>query len=179
MTSLTIFDNDTSTQLDYTSLYNFLHIHQYLIQTIDTNQCLYGNATGLTHPSNTDLGLVRTRRRPPGPPRRAREESPGFNRTPQGGVAAGAFTSSWTRASHRRISPWSPLRGFVHGTGVRRCVYNNPTLGAPGARHPDDCTTGQAGGAWGGWPPPDQTLAPGLPGSTGPRPGIGPQGLAQ
>ena len=103
----------------------------------------------------SDLGLVRTRRRPPGPPRRSREESPGFNRTPQRGVAAGVFTSCWTRSSRRRISPWSPLRGEAHGTGVRRRVHNTPTLGAPGARHPDDCTTDQAGGVWGGWPPPD------------------------
>jgi hypothetical protein len=103
----------------------------------------------------SDLGPVRTRRRPPGPPRRSREESPGFNRTPQGGVAAGVFTSCWTRSSRRRISPWSPLRGEAHGTGVRRRVHNTPTLGAPGARHPDDCTTDQAGGVWGGWPPPD------------------------
>jgi hypothetical protein len=56
---------------------------------------------------------------------------------------------------------------------------STPTLGAPGARHPDDCTTDQAGGVWGGWPPPDQTLAPGRPGSTGPRSGTGPEGPAQ
>ena len=104
---------------------------------------------------NSKLGPSRPDTGRPGPLRRIRKGSPGFNRTPQGGVAAGVFTSRWTRASRRRISPWSPLRGYAHGTGVRRRVHNTPTLGAPGARHPDDCTTDQAGGVWGGWPPPD------------------------
>jgi hypothetical protein len=83
-----------------------------------------------------------------------------------------------SRASRRRISPWSPLRGYAHGTGVRRRVHNPPTLGAPGARHPDDCTIDQAGGDWGGWPPHDHRshlVGPGRldsgrnrPGGTGP-----------
>jgi hypothetical protein len=108
----------------------------------------------------------------PGPPRTTRTRSPGLNRTPHGGVAAGAFTPRWTRASRRRISPWSPLRGFAHGTGVRRRVHNTPTLGAPGARHPNDCTTDQAGGVWGGWPPPDHRSHPVGPGrlDLGPAP---------
>ena len=108
-------------------------------------------------PMHTQLKTrpVKTRQRPPGPPRRPSEAGPEHNRTPQGGVAAGPLTSRWTRASRRRISPWSPLRGYAHGTGVRRRVHNTPTFGAPGASHPDDRTTNQAGGVWGGWPPPD------------------------
>ena len=113
---------------------------------------------------------VKTRPRPPGPPRRPSEAGPEHNRTPQGGVAAGASTSRWTRSTRRRISPWSPLRGYAHGTGVRRRVHNTPTLGAPGARHPDDRTTGRAGGDWGGWPPPDHRSHPVGPG----RPYLGP-----
>jgi hypothetical protein len=116
------------------------------------------------------LRPVRTRPRPAGPPRRTREGSPDSNRTPQGGVAAGALTSCWTRASRRRISPWSPLRGYAHETGVRRRVHNTPTPGAPGARHPDDRTTGRAGGDWGGRPPPDHRSHPAGPG----RPYLGP-----
>jgi hypothetical protein len=119
-----------------------------------------------------DLGLVRTRLRPPGPLRRTRKGSPGSNRTPQGGVAAGVFTPRWTRASRRRISPWSPLLALPHGTGVRRRVHTTPTLGAPGARHPDDRTTGRAGGDWGGRPPPDHRSHPVGPGrlDLGPAP---------
>jgi hypothetical protein len=99
--------------------------------------------------------------------------SPGFNRTPQGGVAAGVFTPRWTRASRRRISPWSPLLALPHGTGVRRRVHTTPTLGAPGARHPDDCTTGRAGGDWEGRPPPNHRSHPVGPGrlDLGPAPG--------
>jgi hypothetical protein len=107
-----------------------------------------------------------------GPLRRIRKRSPGFNRTPQGGVAAGVFTSRWTRSSRRRISPWSPLLALPHGTGVRRRVHTTPTLGAPGARHPDDRTTGRAGGDWGGRPPPDHRSHPVGPGrlDLGPAP---------
>ena len=98
---------------------------------------------------------------------------PGTQQDAPRGVAAGAFTSRWTRSSRRRISPWSPLRGYAHGTGVRRRVHNTPTLGAPGASHPDDRTTDQAGGAWGGWPPPDHRSHLVGPGrlDPGPEPG--------
>jgi hypothetical protein len=78
MTSLTIFNNDTSTQLNYTTssylpsyssasnpsilfndgtsgIYNatansiILYTSSTTALTIDTNQCLYGNGTGLTN----------------------------------------------------------------------------------------------------------------------------------
>jgi hypothetical protein len=98
-------------------------------------------------PSGPDVGC-------PGPPAGPAGKAWRINKTPQGGVAAGVSTSRWTRVSRRRISPWSPLRGYIHGTGVRRRVHNPPTLGAPGARHPDDRTTDQAGGVWRGWPRP-------------------------
>jgi hypothetical protein len=38
----------------------------------------------------------------------------------------------WTRASRRRISPRSPLRGYAHETGVRRRVHLTLPLGCPG-----------------------------------------------
>ena len=136
-----------------------------------SSSCTSGLEPPARHPShNPDIGHIRTRCRLPGPPRKTRKAGPGSNRTPKGGVAAGAATSRWTRASRRRISPWSPLRGFAHGTGVRRRVHNTPTPEASGARHPDDHTTGRAGGDWGGRPPPDHRSHPAGPG----RPYLGP-----
>jgi hypothetical protein len=88
-----------------------------------SSSCTSGLEPPARHPShNSDFGLIRTRCRLPGPPRKTRKAGPGSNRTPKGGVAAGAATSRWTRASRRRISPWSPLRGFCprdRGTPTR------------------------------------------------------------
>ena len=85
MTSLTIFNNDTSVQLNYTTssyiptissvtspsivfnddgtngVYNntansiIFFTSSTTALTIDTNQCLYGNATGLTHLQYTNI----------------------------------------------------------------------------------------------------------------------------
>jgi hypothetical protein len=89
---------------------------------------------------------------------------PGFQQDAPRGSRSGSSHLPLDSSLTLRISPRSPLRGYAHETRVRRLLHNTPTLGAPGACHPDDCTTDQAGGVRGGRPQPDQHSHPVGPG---------------